>query len=73
LQPVFERLVLGGVAPSLLFYKSTTEVPVILAIFIYFCANQGLLVASPVVVNVLAAGSVATAYSSKLNINVMSK
>lgn len=45
----------------------------ILAVFIYFCANQGLLVASPVVVNVIAAGAVATTYSSRLNINVMSK
>lgn len=45
----------------------------ILAIFIYFCANQGLLVASPVVVNVLAAGAVATTYSNKVNINLMSK
>ena len=45
----------------------------ILAVFIYFCANQGLLVATPVVVNVLAAGAVATTYSSKLNINLTSK
>jgi hypothetical protein len=45
----------------------------ILAVFIYFCANQGLLVASPVVVNVLAAGAVATTYSSKININMGSK
>lgn len=45
----------------------------ILAVFIYFCANQGLLVASPVVVNVLAAGSVATTYSSKINLNFSTK
>lgn len=45
----------------------------ILAALIYFCANQGLLVASPVVINTLAAGSVATAYSSKINIIVGNK
>jgi len=45
----------------------------ILAVFIYFCANQGLLVASPVVVNVLAAGSVVTTYSTKTNINFITK
>jgi hypothetical protein len=45
----------------------------ILAALIYFCANQGLLVASPVVVNVLATGAVVTTYSSKININVGGK
>ena len=45
----------------------------ILAVFIYFCANQGLVVAAPVVVNVLAAGAVATTYSNKININVMGR
>jgi hypothetical protein len=45
----------------------------ILAVFIYFCANQGLLVASPVVVNVLATGAIVTTYSSKANLNFISK
>lgn len=41
----------------------------ILALFIYFCAHEGLLVATPVVVNTLAAGAVITTYSSKVNLN----
>jgi hypothetical protein len=45
----------------------------ILAVFIYFCANQGLLVASPVVVNVIAAGAVATTYSDNIRINLSTK
>lgn len=45
----------------------------ILAVFIYLCANQGLLVASPVIVNTLAAGSVITTYSSSVKINLNSK
>lgn len=45
----------------------------ILAVFIYFCANQGLIVATPVVVNVLAAGAVVTTYSNKVNIDLRSK
>lgn len=45
----------------------------ILAVFIYFCANQGLLIATPVVVNVLAAGAVVSTYSSKINVNLNSK
>lgn len=45
----------------------------ILAVFIYFCANQGLLVATPVVVNVLAAGAVASTYSDRIRVNLNSK
>jgi hypothetical protein len=45
----------------------------ILAVFIYFCANQGLLVAQPVVVNLLAAGSVATTYADNIHINLSTK
>lgn len=52
---------------------SDTRCKVILAVFIYFCAHHGLVVASPVVINTIAVGAVATTYSNKLNINVMSK
>lgn len=45
----------------------------ILAVFIYFCANQGLLTATPVVVNILAAGAVATTYSDNIHINLSTK
>lgn len=45
----------------------------IFAAFIYFCAHTGLITASPVIINTLAAGAVATTYSDKVKVNINAK
>lgn len=45
----------------------------ILAVFIYFCAHHGLVVASPVVINTIAVGAVATTYSDKVKVHLINK
>jgi len=45
----------------------------ILAVFIYFCAHHGLLIATPVVINTIAVGAVATTYSDKVKVNLLPK